>query len=129
MPKKVETKERTNWKQLAKELGVQVKDLTEVNKKLKESNEVNEHELIQITKQRDDTDKYNTQVLRQLQKEESTIMLAEHVLKEQQKIIDNILNVNKALNNIVSISKEALALVAVSGGIELISEEEFNNED
>lgn len=127
MPKEI--KERTNWKQLAQELGVQVKDLTEVNKKLKETNEVNEHELIQITKQRDDIDKYNTQVLRQLQKEESTIMLAEHVLKEQQKIIDNILNVNEAVSNLVNISKNALTLVAVSGGIELVSEEEFNNED
>lgn len=129
MPKKEVTKERVNWKQLAQELGTQVKDLTEVNKKLNEANEVSEHELIQITKQRDDMDKYASQVIEQLQKGESTIALAKHVLKEQHGIINNILDVNKAINNIVDISKQALALVAVSGGIELISEEEFINEN
>lgn len=129
MPKKEITKERVNWKQLAQELGTQVKDLTEVNKKLNEAQEVNEHELIQITKQRDDMDKYASQVIEQLQKGESTIALAKHVLKEQQRIINNVLAVDKAINNIVDISKQALALVAVSGGIELISEEEFINEN
>lgn len=105
---------RTNWKALATDLGHELDNLTKEFEKLKEQNEVNEHELMKIADQRDNATKAREQITKHIEKQNMKLHAAHHIVDLQRKLNGNITILNRALLEITSIASDMIATFAIN---------------
>lgn len=120
----IDSKVKTNWKQKAQELGLQVKELTAQLEKVNKENEVNQHDVIKISNQRDVLEKDRGQVVKMLQDRHLKLSLTNHLLNLQRDYLNEMAVINNSLSKISGIVSSMVTFIRHSEELEAEKEEE-----